>query len=75
MRYGDRERSWRALARIGSAHKGSFQLDWFERTRVLGVGPVSGYLHAQFFTGYGESLLDYNQRNKSQLRIGFAIVP
>jgi outer membrane phospholipase A len=42
---------------------------------VLGVGPVSGYLHAQFFTGYGESLLDYNQRNKSQLRIGFAIVP
>jgi outer membrane phospholipase A len=75
MRYGDRERSWRALARIGSAHKGSFQLDWFERTRVLGAGPVSGYLHAQFFTGYGESLLDYNQRNKSQLRIGFAIVP
>jgi hypothetical protein len=23
----------------------------------------------------GERLLDYNQRNKSQLRIGFAIVP
>lgn len=75
MRYGDRERSWRALARLGTAEKGSFQLDWFERTRVFGAGPVSGYVHAQFFTGYGESLLDYNQRNKSQLRIGFAIVP
>jgi outer membrane phospholipase A len=75
MRYGDRERSWRALARLGTAEKGSFQLDWFERTRMFGTGPVSGYLHAQFFTGYGESLLDYNVRNKSQLRIGFAIVP
>jgi outer membrane phospholipase A len=75
MRYGDRERSWRALARVGTLGKGSFQLDWFERTRVLGAGPVSGYLHAQFFTGYGESLLDYNVRNKSQLRIGVAIVP
>lgn len=75
MRYGDRERSWRALARLGTADKGSFQLDWFERTRMFGAGPVSGYLHAQFLTGYGESLLDYNQRNKSQLRIGFAIVP
>ena len=75
MRYGDRERSWRALARVGTAGKGSLQLDWFERTRVLGAGPVSGYLHVQIFTGYGESLLDYNQHNKSQLRIGFAIVP
>ena len=75
MRYGDRERSWRALARVGTASKGSLQLDWFERTRVVGAGSVSGYLHLQFFTGYGESLLDYNQRNKSQLRIGFAIVP
>ena len=42
---------------------------------MFGTGPVSGYLHVQFFTGYGESLLDYNVRNKSQLRIGFAIVP
>lgn len=75
LRYGDRERSWRALARVGTLGKGSFQLDWFERTRVLGAGPVSGYLHAQFFSGYGESLLDYNVRNKSQLRIGVAIVP
>jgi outer membrane phospholipase A len=75
MRYGDRERSWRALARLGTAGKGSLQLDWFERTRVLGAGSISGYLHVQLFTGYGESLLDYNQRNKSQLRIGIAIVP
>jgi outer membrane phospholipase A len=38
-------------------------------------GPVSGYLHVQFFAGYGEDILDYNVRHKSQLRFGFAIVP
>jgi len=44
-------------------------------TRVLGFGPVSGYFHVQFFAGYGEDILDYNRRFKSQLRLGFAIVP
>jgi phospholipase A1/A2 len=75
LRYGDDVRSWRAMARIGTADKGSLTLDWFERTRVLGFGPVSGYFHVQFFTGYGEDLLDYNVRRKSQLRLGLAIVP
>jgi phospholipase A1/A2 len=75
LRYGDDVRSWRAMARIGTADKGSLTLDWFERTRVLGFGPVSGYFHVQFFSGYGEDILDYNVRRKSQLRFGFAIVP
>ena len=75
LRYGDRQRSWVAMARTGTAGKGSLTLDYFERTRVLGFGPVSGYFHAQFFAGYGEDILDYNLRNKSQLRLGFAIVP
>jgi phospholipase A1/A2 len=75
LRYGDEVRSWVAMARLGSAGKGSLTLDWFERTRVLGFGPVSGYFHVQFFAGYGEDILDYNRRFKSQLRLGFAIVP
>jgi outer membrane phospholipase A len=75
LRYGDEARSWVAMARLGTAGKGSLTLDWFERTRVLGFGPVSGYVHVQFFAGYGQDILDYNHRSKSQLRLGFAIVP
>jgi outer membrane phospholipase A len=75
LRYGDEGRSWAASARFGTAGKGSLTLDWFERTRVLGFGPVSGYFHVQFFAGYGEDILDYDRRFKSQLRLGFAIVP
>ena len=63
------------VARYGSSGKGSLLLDLSWRVRDLRIGPVGGYLHLQFFTGYGEEILDYNQRRSSQLRIGFAIVP
>ena len=64
-----------AVARVGTAGKGSLEVDLSRRTRDLKVGPVSGYLHFQFFNGYGESILDYNVRRMSQIRIGLAIVP
>jgi phospholipase A1 len=64
-----------ATARTGTAGKGSLLLEMSRRTRDLKVGPVSGYLHLQFFNGYGESILDYNVRRTSQIRIGLAIVP
>jgi outer membrane phospholipase A len=63
------------VARMGTAHKGSVQIDVARRGRDLKIGPVSGYLYAQYFNGYGESLLDYNVRRTAQLRFGFAIVP
>ena len=75
LRYGDRERIWTAMARAGTAGKGSVTIDFSQRTRVLGIGPLSGYFHAQFFAGYGETVLDYDRRRKSQLRVGFAIIP
>jgi phospholipase A1 len=64
-----------AVARTGTAGKGSLLVELSRRTRDLKVGPVSGYLHLQFFNGYGESILDYNVRRTSQIRIGLAIVP
>jgi phospholipase A1/A2 len=64
-----------AMARTGTAGKGSLLVEMSRRTRDLKVGPVSGYLHLQFFNGFGESILDYNVRRTSQIRIGLAIVP
>jgi phospholipase A1/A2 len=64
-----------AVARVGTAGKGSLLLDMSRRTRDVKVGPLSGYLHLQYFTGYGESILDYNVRRPWQLRVGLAIVP
>ena len=63
------------VLRYGTAGKGSVLLDLSRRIRDMKFGPVSTYLHMQFFAGYGESILDYNIKNKSQLRFGFAIVP
>jgi phospholipase A1/A2 len=61
--------------RHGTANKSSILIDLSRRTRDLKFGPISTYLHVQFFAGYGEDILDYNVKNKSQLRFGFAIVP
>jgi outer membrane phospholipase A len=76
MRY-DAAGEWivTAVARRGTLGKGSLLLDVSKRARDLRFGPVGGYFHVQFFTGYGEDILDYNLRRKSQIRFGFAIVP
>jgi phospholipase A1 len=64
-----------AVARVGTAGKGSLLVDMSRRTRDVKVGPLSGYLHLQFFNGFGESILDYNVRRHAELRVGLAIVP
>ncbi|HYX65103.1 MAG TPA: phospholipase A, partial [Burkholderiales bacterium] len=63
------------VARVGTAGKGGLLVDLSRRTRDMRIGPLSGYLHIQFFDGYGETIVDYNVRRKAQLRIGLAIVP
>ena len=63
-----------AVARLGTAGKGALLLDLSRRMRDMKVGPLSGYLHLQYFNGYGESILDYDARSWN-LRVGLAIVP
>ena len=64
-----------AVARQGTLGKASLLLDVSMRSRDLRFGPIGGYFHLQYFTGYGEDIVDYNVRRKSQVRVGFAIVP
>jgi phospholipase A1 len=53
--------------RLGTASRGSAQVDWAFPV----VGNLKGYL--QWFSGYGESLVDYNFR-QTKLGIGASIV-
>ncbi len=36
---------------------------------------LNGYLYAQYFNGYGETLLHYSKHSQSQFRIGLALIP
>ncbi|HEU0231224.1 MAG TPA: phospholipase A, partial [Burkholderiaceae bacterium] len=36
---------------------------------------MNGYLHVQFYQGYGETLLGYNVKADPQVRIGLSLVP
>lgn len=61
-----------AIGRMGKdGNHQSLQLDLTYPTMKL-FGSFSLYLNVQYFTGYGESLLGYNQRSEA-LRVGFAI--
>lgn len=62
-----------AWLRRGNGH-GSTQVDMAWPLRNTWLSSLNGYLHMQYFNGYGESLLDYNQRRRSQFRMGLMIV-
>ncbi len=62
-----------ALGRVGdSFDRGSVQVDLTYPMWRLPVLKSSVFLHAQYFEGYGESLLFYNQRTWA-VRAGFAL--
>jgi outer membrane phospholipase A len=70
-------KSWKLATtfRAGTSGKGSVLLDAsypFSRINdFFPLGLVHGYLHLQYFNGWGESLLHYNERADTQLRVGF----
>lgn len=62
------------LYRQGVEGRNATQLDvsWPLRRTVLNL---NGYLYLQFFKGYGETLLGYQEKSSSQVRLGIALVP
>lgn len=52
---------------------GSAELNLRYPLAKLSGGDLTGWLMLQYFGGYGESLLDYNRKLDSQLRLGFAL--
>lgn len=62
-----------AIGRMGDhADKGSLQLDLTYPMMFLFSRSLTVYLDVQYFTGYGESLLLYNQRSTA-FRVGFSL--
>jgi outer membrane phospholipase A len=62
------------MYRQGDSARRTTQLDlaWPLKRTFLNM---NGYLHLQYFNGYGDTLLGYNQRQKSQIGIGLSLVP
>lgn len=75
MVFGQREGlQLAATGRIGShGDKGSLQLDLTYPLRPLLGNNVDMFLHAQYFTGYGESLLLYNDADNT-FRLGLSLI-
>lgn len=75
FRYGH-EDGWIVATQLrnGTSGYGSAQIDLSYPLRKPLFARTGGFLHFQLFTGYGESLLDYNLDRGMQARVGFSIV-
>ena len=75
LRYGNQD-SWgiNTLYRYGSQDKHSVQVDLTYPIRTPISIRTGGFLYLQYFHGYGESMLNYNERVGPILRIGLGIV-
>jgi len=62
------------LYRQGTQGRTATQIEtaWPLRRTFLNM---NGYLHVQYFKGYGETLLGYDQKSSGQVRLGLALVP
>jgi outer membrane phospholipase A len=65
---------WLAQLRSGTGGYSSAQVELSYPLRNPLFARTGGFVYVQMFNGYGETLLDYNHKQPTQLRIGFAIV-
>jgi len=67
---------WLLKAESYPGSQGSLQIDLSYRLKRLLIADAGagGFLHFQYFNGYGESLVDYNRSGPAQFRVGFSIV-
>ncbi len=64
---------WATLRNGKRSSYGSVELNLSYPLSKLSGGDLTGWLMLQYFGGYGESLLDYNRKIDSQLRLGIAV--
>lgn len=64
---------WGVLRKGTRSDYGSVELSASYPLSKLSGGDLTGWLMLQYFNGYAESLLDYNRKLDSQLRLGIAI--
>jgi outer membrane phospholipase A len=64
---------WATLRKGTRSDYGSIELNASYPLSKLSRGDLTGWLMLQYFSGYGESLLDYNRKLDSQLRLGISI--
>lgn len=64
---------WATLRKGTASDYGSLELNVSYPLAGLSGGDLTGWLLAQYFTGYGESLLDYNRKLDAQIRFGIAV--
>jgi len=70
---------WNGLQLASTFRKGtraeaySIQLDASYPLKKSTFGNLAGYLHLQYFNGYGENLIDYDRHVRPQFRIGLMI--
>jgi outer membrane phospholipase A len=64
---------WATLRKGKRSSYGSTELNLSYPLSKLSGGDLTGWLMLQYFGGYGESLLDYDKKLDSQLRLGIAV--
>lgn len=63
-----------AILRRGTAGVGSTQFDLSYPIRKNIFSGVGTFIHLQYFNGYGQTLLEYNESSSPQFRIGVSLV-